>query len=120
MSDTLTGATPVIDHTLSTVSRIYCGLSKPDGGKVTESDLAQFVDKSVSAMFPDGFTVLRADGGWRDLATGHTIREASAIIELAHGTQDTPRVIDLARAYKTQFGQQAVMVASTPVATSFV
>ena len=105
---------------LSTVSRVYCGLSRPDGSGISESDLRAFIDNTVAKIFPDGFTVMQAQGGWRDVATGHTIREPSAIIELAHGEADQQHVLDVARAYKAQFSQDAVMVASTPVATQFV
>lgn len=105
---------------LSTVSRIYCGLSKPDGSHVTDAMLDSFVDNTLAHEFPDGFSVLHADGGWRDLATGATIREPSAIFEVAHGKQDAKRVLEVARAYKQEFGQQAVMVASVPVQTQFV
>lgn len=120
MSATLQGASPTVDHALSTVSRVYCGMSKPDGSSVSNEDLQSFIDDTVSHTFPDGFTVLFARGGWRDLGTGQTIQEPSAVIELAHGSQDASRVLDVARAYKTRFGQQAVMVSSTPVATRFV
>lgn len=118
MSETLT--LPDIDASLSTVSRIYCGMSKPNGESVTDSDLQSFIDETLARAFPDGFTIMHADGGWRDLSTGHTIREPSAILEVAHGSQDSGRVLDVARAYKSTFGQQAVMVASVPVQTQFV
>ena len=109
-----------IETGLSTVSRIYCGLSKPDGSTVSDDMLDSFINGTLSHEFPDGFSVLRADGGWRDMATGCTIREPSAIFELAHGKQDAERVLAVARAYKEAFGQQAVMVASVPVTTQFV
>lgn len=118
MSDTLSFAS--IDAGLSTISRIYCGLSEPDGSKVTDSELDSFVNNTLSHEFPDGFSVMRADGGWRDTATGQTIREPSAVFEIAHGSQDAERVRNVARAYKAAFNQQAVMIASVPVHTQFV
>jgi len=108
------------DTSLTTVSRIYCGLSKPDGSSVTDTMLDSFVSSTLATEFPDGFSVLRADGGWRDMATGQTIREPSAIFEVAHGKQDIERVRAVARAYKAAFEQQAVMVASVPVQTQFI
>jgi hypothetical protein len=109
-----------IETGLTTVSRIYCGLSKPDGSAVTPEALDSFVNGPLAQTFPDGFSVLHADGGWRDMATGQTIREPSAIFEVAHGSQDAERVREVARAYKAMFDQQAVMVASVPVVTQFV
>lgn len=117
---------PALDAThaptsyLTTISRIYCGMSRPDGSSVTDADMADFVASVLAREFPDGFTILHADGGWADLATGATIREPSTVIEVAHGNQDTPRVLAVASAYKRQFAQQAVMVAAAPIAVQFV
>lgn len=118
MSETVSLST--IETGLSTVSRIYCGLSKPDGSQITAEMLDSFVNSTLATQFPDGFSVLHADGGWRDMATGQTIREPSAIFEVAHGSQDAERVRAVALAYKAAFDQQAVMIASVPVSTQFV
>lgn len=109
-----------LDSGLSTVSRVYLGLNRPDGGIVSYEDMQRFIDGPVSEAFPDGFTVFQAQGGWRDLVSGETIREPSAILEVAHGPQDTAKVRALAQAYKAEFGQQAVMIATTPIRTQFV
>lgn len=109
-----------LDSGLTTVSRIYCGLNRPDGGIVTWEDMQDFTSRVVAHEFPDGFTVLSASGAWRDMATGETIREPSSVIEIAHGSADTGKVMAIARAYKAEFGQQAVMVSSVPVRTTFV
>lgn len=111
----------IIDSKLSTLSRIYCGMRKRNGNDVTEREMGAFIREVVASKFPDGFTVLQvAEGGWADMATGMTIREPSRVIEVAHGSQDGERVLDLARSYKRRFQQDAVMVASVPIQTQFV
>jgi hypothetical protein len=105
---------------LTTVSRIYCGLSRPTGEPVTDDDLDAFVADVLSHEFPDGFSVIHAQGGWSDLVTGRTIREPAAILEVAHGPADMARVNAVARAYKALFGQQAVMIAQAPINVQFV
>lgn len=112
--------TSSVETGLTTVSRVYCGLNCPDGSHVSDSDLDNFVTTVLSREFPDGFSVMKAEGGWRDLVTDRTIREPSAIFEVAHGPQDQERIRKLARAFKSQFRQQAVMIASVPVRTEFV
>lgn len=112
-----------IETGLTTVSRLYCGLVRladNSNRPIQESELARFVDSHVARLFPDGFTVLRTNGGWRDLATGQTMQEPSLIFEVAHGPQDSARVLELARLYKRDMAQQAVMVTQSPIATQFV
>lgn len=106
--------------TTATLSRIYCGLSKPDGGTVSYAEQQQFIREVVASAFPDGFTVTQAQGSWRDTSTGEIINEPTFIVEITHESVDSDRVIKIAKEYKAQFGQQAVMVSTTPVRNTFV
>lgn len=108
------------DPALSHVSRIYCGRCIPGGELVTDEKLTAFVDDVVSAQFPAGFTVLNGTGGWRDHASGQTIRENTIVFEVMHGPEGEASVYHVARAYKAQFSQDAVGVTTTPVAVRFV
>lgn len=120
MSDTQTLGEAGTVAGLSTLSRVYCGMSRSDGSQIPQCDVNMFAADTVARYFPDGWSVIWVNGGWGDTATGETIQEPSAIIELAHGAQDGDRVLAIARAYKARFGQQAVMVTSSPVNTTFV
>jgi hypothetical protein len=113
-------ATEVSPRINATV-RLYCGLSIP-GGAVVGADAARaFIADHVSTSFPDGYTVISGQGGWRDCATGKTIAEDSLIIEVqVNWKAAKAKVLALANAWKTAFRQDAVMVTRQPVSVSFV
>ena len=81
-----------------------------------------FEQGAIAARFPEGFTIIHASGGWRDAATGETIREISTILEIAHdgGTEARRAVRAIAFAYKIIFDQDAVMVSTLPAAVEFI
>lgn len=107
---------------LTHVSRLAFGRAIPNGGEVTDDDWNDFQAGPVAAMFPDGFTVLPASGGWRDATTGLTITEPSIILEVAHdGSTDAIAAIRMvATVYKTLFRQDAVMVTTVPASVDFI
>lgn len=76
---------------LTHISRLSFGLAKPTGGCVAPPEWQAFRDTTIAAMFGSGFTVFAADGGWRDNATGQTIREPSMILEVAHDGSEEAR-----------------------------
>lgn len=103
------------------LTRLAFGRAKPHGGEVTDTDWEQFERDHLAASFPDGFTVIHASGGWRDAATGVTIREPSVIVEVAQdGSREAARAIQIvATVYKTIFQQDAVMVTTVPCTVDF-
>jgi hypothetical protein len=90
---------------------LYLGAGLPDGGTVTAEDWARFVDAAIAARFPDGFTLLDAEGAWRSGATGDTIREPAHVLVLVHpNSRDVDARLDaIAADYKTQFRQESVL-----------
>lgn len=90
--------------------RLYLGRSIPDGGTVSDSAWAAFLREVVTPRFPDGLTVLRGDGQWRD-STGTIVREASFVLELYHpASAEADAALDeIAAEYKRRFGQESVM-----------
>ena len=90
--------------------RLYCGLSIPGGGTVTQSDLDAFIVAEVEPRFPEGFTVWRARGQWKG---GN---EETMVIEILH--PPTPQldaaVRQIADAYRTRFRQEAVLRVTSP------
>lgn len=95
--------------------RLYCGLTIPDGGIVTDEELARFVDEIVVPRFPEGFTIYRAEGHYLDRATGPQ-REPSVVIEIVHpvAPEFDRAVEEIADAYRTRFRQQAVLRVNSP------
>ncbi len=108
-------ATPMVQ-----VSLLF-GLNRPDGSHVSQHDWTRFVRDVVTPRFPDGFSVLRMTGQWRDEHSGRIIREPSRIIWVA--TPLTPdlrlRLEAIRQTYRQRFGQDSVGLVITPGCAAF-
>ena len=91
-------------------TELYFGLSRPDGGTISDADFQGFVDREVTPRFPDGLTVLPGAGQWRG-GDGRIVKEGSRILVLLHpATPDVNDELDEIRgAYKAQFDQDSVL-----------
>ncbi|MDQ3282717.1 MAG: DUF3574 domain-containing protein [Acidobacteriota bacterium] len=91
--------------------RLFCGLSIPAGGTVSQSDIDTFITEIIEPRFPQGFTVWRARGQWRG---GN---EDALVFEFVHRRDPLldAKVQEIATAYRTRFAQQAVLRAVTRV-----
>jgi hypothetical protein len=100
------GSTEAVETTL------YFGLDLPDGGVVSEEQWAGFLADIVTPRFPEGFTVLDAQGQWRDPENPHAgvLREATRVMIIVHTEAvDADRAIsEIKSLYKTSFGQKSV------------
>jgi hypothetical protein len=105
---------------LNTLTRITFGLSKPSGEAITTFEWETFVDVYIANRFTDGFTVISAEGGWRDAATGKLIRERSMIVEVIHDGSFDALAVQIAKGYKNLFEQDGVMITSVPSTTTFI
>lgn len=100
----------MLDH----VTRMYLGRNRPDTGEeVTAAEFNAFIRDTVAAAFPDGFTLIHAEGGWNG-STGF-IREPSTVLEVYHDGHIAARdaVRNVATTYRQRFAQDAVMVSTT-------
>src|SRR3982751_5533121 len=43
-------------------TELYCGLSRPEGGRIADAEWSQFLDEVVTPRFPEGFSVLDGYG----------------------------------------------------------
>ena len=89
--------------------RLYFGQTA-DGHQLPAAQWRDFVARSVTPRFPDGFTIYDALGQWRDPRTRTVQREPSKVIEIA--APDTPalraRAQELREIYAHRFHQQSV------------
>lgn len=96
-------------------TRIYFGLSSPQG-RVTEAQWQAYVDEEITPKFPEGLTVLDAQGQWRNKQS-KIVKEASKLLILVH--RDTLIAEGLLRkavsAYVTRFQQESVLRTSTRI-----
>ena len=95
---------------------VLFGTAKP-GGAVTEEEFRTFLDEFVTPLFPDGLTVVKADGQFRG-ADGVTIKEQSFVLILLYpveGHKTSSRNIDaIRRAYMTRHLQESVLRVDDP------
>ena len=100
-------------------SELYFGLSRAGGG-ITAPEFTGFLDEEVTPRFPDGMTVLTAQGRWRN-GEGEIIKEDSMMVILLHppGGDAPGRIAEIREAYKARFDQQSVMLVSGQDCVSF-
>ena len=95
--------------------------SIPDGGgTVSDSAWAVFLREVVTPRFPDGLTVYRAEGQWREDG-GRVLREETFVLEIVHpdGPSAEADFREIAAEYKHRFRQQSVMRVTTPARQRF-
>ncbi|WP_240162082.1 DUF3574 domain-containing protein [Gluconacetobacter azotocaptans] len=87
------------------------GLTRPDGSPVTDAQWDGFMRQEITPRFPDGLTVFRTLGQWRDRENGRIVAEPSRIVWIA-AAHDTPdlhaRVKAIRDRYRRDFQQQSV------------
>jgi hypothetical protein len=100
---------------------LFLGRSIPARGDVTDDEWRSFLDDTVSANLPNGYTVQDGYGAWLSPATQHTVREATIVLRVAlPDTPDSLTAINRIRtAYQARFHQQLVGMTITPVCGSF-
>lgn len=92
------------------VAQLLFGRNVEDQVRVSEIEWLDFVAREVTPRFPDGFTVIDANGQWRDARRGSILHEASKLIEivLPGADDDRTKIETIADAYKRRFKQQSV------------
>lgn len=111
---------PASEGALTVADRLYLGGASPSG-PISDAEWDQFVAEVVTPLFPDGLTLWRARGQWRE-ADGVITREEVLVIEVLHAghAQQDARLDQIADAYRQRFAQEAVLRATTRVNARFV
>ncbi len=99
---------------------LYFGRNRPGGGTVSNTEWRAFVDDAIVSRFPDGFTVVDAEGHWRS-GDGAIGREASQMVIVLHAGDAASRAAAeaIATDYKRQFEQEAVLRERSPSCVKF-
>jgi hypothetical protein len=89
---------------------LYFGLGMPDGGTVDDAAWQRFAEQVLAPAFPDGFTVVRAEGRWRG-ATGSAKSEPSRLVIVLHEDDASSRAAleRVADTYRRTFQQESVL-----------
>jgi hypothetical protein len=97
-------------------TELFFGTAKPDGA-VTEEEFKTFLDEVITPLFPDGLTVVKADGQFKG-ADGLTLKEDSYLLILlypAEGQKASSRNIEvIRREYMRQHRQESVLRVDDP------
>jgi hypothetical protein len=95
--------------------RLFCGLSIPGGGTVSQEQLETFVTEVVEPRFPEGFTMWRARGRWRGGS------EEVMVLEIMHPLDERlgNAVREIADEYRRRFQQEAVLRVMMPARMEF-
>lgn len=101
------------------VAEMLFGRNVGDRVGVSEAAFRRFVDEDLTPRFPDGLTVLDAQGQYG--SAGGIVKEPSKVVVIA--LDDTPeaekRLSDAAEAYKRKFRQESVGIVRKRSCVSF-
>ena len=100
---------------------LYFGQSKPDGGKVSETDWTGFKENYISKVFKEGSTVVTVAGNWYDPDKKQLISEPTyEVIYYYKPSGIVSKQIDSLREnYKLLFHQQSVLRVDKKVKARF-
>jgi len=90
-------------------TELFFGTQRPRLPPVSGAAWRRFVAREISPRFPDGFTVIDAQGGWR--GRRGAVREASHILIVWHSAaaHEHDQFEALRSIYKQRFRQQSVL-----------
>ena len=104
----------------SVQTELYFGLSQNNGNMISDSAWTAFVQKNVSTVFSEGFTIIYSEGKWLDeKKTLHA--EPSRIITSVNTMTPgiSARIDSLRENYKNQFQQVSVLRIDKKVSIDF-
>jgi Protein of unknown function (DUF3574) len=89
---------------------LYFGRNRPNGGAVREAEWRRFLNEIITPRFPDGLTVVKATGQWRN-ASGQIEREASEVVTVLHSGDliAQGKISEIIAEYRQRFDQEAVL-----------
>jgi hypothetical protein len=99
---------------------LYFGRNRPNGGRVREAEWRQFLNEVITPRFPDGLTVMKATGQWRN-ANGHIEQEVSQVVTVLHAGDPTARgkISEVMAEYQQRFDQEAALRERTATCARF-
>ncbi len=112
-------ATSEIRTNILVQDELYFGRNKPVG-EVSEQDFQLFLQNEVTPRFPDGLTVVDANGQF--LGSNGIIQEKTKLLILIHSNnqEDRKEIQEIIDRYKAQFQQESVLrVTSKPAQVRF-
>jgi hypothetical protein len=100
-------------------SELYFGMSRPDGGVVSDEQWSRFLDTAITPRFPEGLTVLDASGQYR-MASGVLVKERTKMLVIVHPPAADSLLTQICRLYAAAFNQESVMKVSGSCSQGFI
>ena len=102
-------------------AELFFGRNIAGHGRVSDAQWSNFLRREVTPHFPDGLTLLRAFGQWRDRDTGRITREPSFVVRIiaAETPETLARLTQISTAYRERFHQQSVGLTLSATCASF-
>ena len=99
---------------------LFMGRSGQSGEVVDDEAWASFLGDTVTPRFPDGLTVLDAQGQWRDSGGLVQKERSKMLVVLAPPGGDNARLIEeVSDEYKRRFSQESVLRVVSDTCVSF-
>jgi hypothetical protein len=92
-------------------TELFLGLSRTHGSTIADTEFQRFVDAEIAPRFPDGFTVVAANGQFKD-AHGATVRETARVLVVIYPPDDGRASVSLENiraSYKAKYQQHSVL-----------
>ena len=103
-----------------TKDELYFGLSKPEGGMVSEAQWQHFLNLVITPRFPTGLTVVAASGQYLNSSSELTKENTKLVILIYENSptrnQMIAQIIDI---YKRMFDQESVLRVTSSVRVAF-
>jgi hypothetical protein len=97
-------------------TELFFGTARPDG-VVTDEEFRDFLDREITSRFPDGLTVVTADGQFRG-TDDVVIKERSFVVVLLYPLDthaaSTRKIERIRTLYTTEFQQESVLRVDDP------
>jgi hypothetical protein len=92
------------------LEQLWLGSSRAHGPEVTAQEWSAFVREEIAPRLPQGFTVLEAQGQWRN-ADGSVAQERTHVLQLLHPDDagSAAELHQIAGRYRARFDQEAVL-----------
>ena len=103
------------------VFTLYFGKGIPGRGDLTDAEWRSFLNDTVTANLPDGYTVLDAYGAWMNPKTHTTGTEATKVVvaALPELSNSVTRINRVRTSYQDRFHQQLVGMTVEHACASF-
>ena len=100
--------------------QLFMGRSGQGGEVVDDAAWEGFLADTVTPRFPDGLTVLDAQGQWRGSSGAIQNERSKLLVVFAPPGDDAPRLIDeITEEYKRRFDQESVLSVVGDACVSF-